>query len=89
MAFTAEGLIRGNKYRVVFLISSLALFREATMVFLEATKSFVIFDLRPEHGTTPIRLGDIKEVYEVADDAVLVPPHIYRGKQGPTKAEET
>jgi hypothetical protein len=79
MSFTAEGLIRGKKYRIVFN-AGMTLLREATAEFIGIGEDSAVFNLRPEYGTTPIRLADIKEVYEVADDAALIPPHIYRGE---------
>lgn len=81
MAFTAEGMTSGNKYRIVFDVG-LTLLREATAEFIgvSVTGGSAIFNLRPEYGTTPVLLADIKEVYKVADDAILVPPHIYRGE---------
>ncbi len=81
MTFTAEGMIPSNKYRIVFDVG-LTLLREATAEFIgiTVTGGSAIFNLRPEYGTTPVRLADIKEVYKVADDAALVPPHIYRGE---------
>jgi hypothetical protein len=79
MSFTTEGMVRGKKYRIVFDVG-LTLLREVTAEFIGINEDSAVFDLRPEHGTTPIRMVDVKEVYKVADDAALVPPHIYRGE---------